>query len=66
MALSGRKSQLTMSPKDFVDAHAVLIDGEALRHAVDGRGVEAAILQVLLEAVALQRLRGSRPAPSAG
>ena len=24
----------------LVDAHAVLIDGEALRHAVDRRGVE--------------------------
>ena len=54
MALSGRKSQLTMSPKDFVDAHAVLVDGEALRRAVHGRGVEAAILQAALVDVALR------------
>ena len=54
MALSGRKSQLTMSPKHFVDAHAVLVDGEALRHAVDGRGFKAAILQVALVDVALR------------
>ena len=54
MALSGRKSQLTMSPKALVDAHAVLIDGEALRRAVDRRGIEAAVLQLALEQVALR------------
>ena len=41
----------------FVDAHAVLVDGEALRHAVDGRGLEAAVLQVALEHVALRVLK---------
>ena len=40
----------------LVDAHAVLIDGEALRHAVDGRGLKAAVLQVALEHVALRVL----------
>ena len=38
----------------LVDAHAVLIDGEALRHAVDGRGFEAAVLQIALKHVALR------------
>ncbi len=38
----------------LVDAHAVLIDGEALRLAIDRRGIEAAVLQAALEHVALR------------
>ena len=33
----------------LVDAHAVLIDGKPLRQAVDGRSLEAAILDAGLE-----------------
>ena len=38
----------------FVDADTVLIDGKPLRHAVDGRRLEAAKLNVGLKLVALQ------------
>ena len=38
----------------LVDAHAVLIDGEALRQAVDRRSLKAAVLDAGLELVALQ------------
>ncbi len=37
----------------LVDAHAVLIDREALRRALDRRGVEAAILDVRLKRAVL-------------
>ena len=53
MALSGRKSQLTMSPKDS-SMRTPFRRRPALRDAIEGRGVEPTILQVLLEAVALQ------------
>ena len=37
--------------KNFVDADAVLIDGQALRRADDGRGGKAAIVEVALKLV---------------
>ena len=67
MAFWGMASQLTVSPKASFSLHAVLIDRQALRRALQRGGVEAVKAQILEQAVALHiaqadagRLRAQR------
>ena len=70
MAIVGQEVEIDDVAERFVDAHAVLIDGHALRDAIDRRSFKAAILDIRLEAVALNvadgdaRARAVRESPA--
>src|SRR5262249_48763968 len=49
----GQEGPIERVAEGFVDAYAVLVDGDPLRQAVDGRCAEAAILDVGLKDIAL-------------